>query len=78
MLVRLQRFGPWQFAQQLLGLMDQNGQALRADVGRAVAMGQRQQRHFGYRPFAIDALGGLCFDRHVLFSLQQSGSHRTS
>jgi hypothetical protein len=40
MLVRLQRVGSGQFVQQLLGLVDQNGQALRADVSGAVTMRQ--------------------------------------
>ena len=37
-LVRLQRFGAGQFGQQLLRLVDQNGQALRANVSCTIAM----------------------------------------
>lgn len=65
MLVRLQRFHSGQLGQQFLRLVDQSGQALRADVGSAMAVRQTQQRHFLHRPIAIDALGYLRFSRHV-------------
>jgi hypothetical protein len=59
MLVRLQRLGPRQFIQQLLGLVDQNGQALRTDVSGAVAMRQTQQRHFLRSSVTADAMSSL-------------------
>jgi len=56
-LVWLQGFSARQFSQQLLRLVDENGQALRANVSRAVTMHQAQQRHFLDRSFAIDTVG---------------------
>ena len=56
MLVRVKRLGAGQLSDEQVRLVDQDRKALRADVGRAGAMGDGDQRHFFDRSFAVHTL----------------------
>jgi hypothetical protein len=59
MFVRLKALRARQLADEVLRLVDQRRQALRADVRRAGFNRERQQWYLLDGSFAIDALGGI-------------------